>query len=195
MKLKKLIIDNKLEDTSTFQEDKFDYESIYNHLITRLDPLHWSDEYKSYLDYGLDSSNSEIVKQIAFRCQNPRDGASKDVLIPVEKASKIKDPNEICPSSHSKYLFPLGDGNGGYLYSELVLMNNPKLQLIPRIGYVSIFPLILQALPADSIHFNEILDIIESKELLWSNYGLRSLSTKDMFYNKANAPGDAPYWR
>jgi hypothetical protein len=166
IKLKNIVIDNKLDDISLFQEDKVDYEVLYNHLITRLDPLHWSDEYKSYLDYGLDSTNSEIVQQIAFRCQNPIDGSSTDVLIQVEKANKIKNPNDICPPSHSKYLFPLGDGNGGYQYSELVLISNPKLKHIPIFGYVSIFPLILQVIPADSIHFNEILDIIESKELL-----------------------------
>lgn len=39
------------------------------------------------------------------------------------------------------------------------------------------------------------LRILRDPEQLWSSYGIRSLSKKDLFYAEPNAPGDAPYWR
>ena len=31
--------------------------------------------------------------------------------------------------------------------------------------------------------------------MLWTEWGLRSISLTDKFYLKRNSPGDAPYWR
>ena len=42
---------------------------------------------------------------------------------------------------------------------------------------------------------SHVLDMIESPDLLWTNYGLRSMAKTDKFYRKMNAPGDQPYWR
>ncbi|KAG5437789.1 hypothetical protein PCANB_000503 [Pneumocystis canis] len=59
-----------------------------------------------------------------------------------------------------------------------------------HIGYVTIFPLLTGLLPASSPHLGKLLDIMYSPEHLWSPYGLRSLSTKDPYFEK-----DENYWR
>jgi mannosyl-oligosaccharide glucosidase len=38
-------------------------------------------------------------------------------------------------------------------------------------------------------------DILESPEHLWSEHGLRSISTKSPFYQRWNNKHDKPYWR
>ncbi|KAL2039100.1 hypothetical protein N7G274_008149 [Stereocaulon virgatum] len=57
-------------------------------------------------------------------------------------------------------------------------------------GYVSIFPFLTGLLPPDSPRLKAVLDLISDPEELWSDYGIRSLSQKDEFYNT-----DENYWR
>ena len=57
-------------------------------------------------------------------------------------------------------------------------------------GYVSIFPFLTGLLPPDSPRLKHVLDLISDPEELWSDYGIRSLSQKDTFYNT-----DENYWR
>ncbi|KAI0987876.1 hypothetical protein GJ496_006428 [Pomphorhynchus laevis] len=74
-------------------------------------------------------------------------------------------------------------------------MENPKLQYLPHIGYVSLYPFLLHLLPVDSSYLHNILDQLTDSELLWSNYGIRSLAKSSAFYNKRNTEHDPPYWR
>lgn len=55
--------------------------------------------------------------------------------------------------------------------------------------------MLLKLLPPESPRLGALLDIIESPRALWTNFGIRSLSTSDLFYDRPNAVGDAPYWR
>ncbi|KAK0533947.1 Processing alpha glucosidase I [Tilletia horrida] len=57
-------------------------------------------------------------------------------------------------------------------------------------GYVSLFPLLLRLLPADSPKVGAVLDLLSDPEHLWSNFGIRSLSLKDEYFGK-----DENYWR
>ena len=50
-------------------------------------------------------------------------------------------------------------------------------------------------LPLGSTRLDSILDVMESEEHLWTDFGLRSISKNDTFYHVGNAPGDEPYWR
>ncbi|CCJ31135.1 unnamed protein product, partial [Pneumocystis jirovecii] len=59
-----------------------------------------------------------------------------------------------------------------------------------HIGYITIFPLLTGLLPASSSHLDKLLDIMYSPDHLWSPYGLRSLSTKNPYFEK-----DENYWR
>jgi len=62
-------------------------------------------------------------------------------------------------------------------------------------GYVSLFPFLLTLMPAHSPKLGDVLNDLRKPELLWSDYGLRSLSTTSPLYKKKNTQHDAPYWR
>jgi mannosyl-oligosaccharide glucosidase len=57
-------------------------------------------------------------------------------------------------------------------------------------GYVGIFPLLLQLLPADSHNLGRMLDVLGDPEQLWSPFGIRSLSAKDSYFGAGEN-----YWR
>ena len=57
-------------------------------------------------------------------------------------------------------------------------------------GYISIFPFLTGLLPPDSPRLKDILDLISDPEELWSEYGIRSLSKRNEFYET-----DENYWR
>ncbi|KAF8069561.1 GCS1 [Scenedesmus sp. PABB004] len=71
----------------------------------------------------------------------------------------------------------------------------PRLQLVPSVGYVSIFPLLMQLLPPDAPELGRQLELLSREDLLWTPHGLRSLATTSSIYNKHNTEHDAPYWR
>jgi mannosyl-oligosaccharide glucosidase len=110
----------------------------------------------------------------------------------------VANPNQPeCPSTHPRFLFHLG-GNGpaGLMTREhFVPRTPPKPQFVARLGYVSLFPLLLRLLPPDAPQLPSLLDLLRDPASLWSPHGLRSLSREDAWYGRENAPGDAPYWR
>lgn len=60
----------------------------------------------------------------------------------------------------------------------------PVLQYVPSFGYVSLFPLLMQLIPADSDILGQQLQLLQAPELLWTDKGLRSLATTSSIYNK-----------
>ncbi|MBN3311141.1 MOGS glucosidase, partial [Amia calva] len=71
----------------------------------------------------------------------------------------------------------------------------PKLQYVNALGYVNLFPFLLQILTPDSPKLEHILKDMRDEQKLWTPYGLRSLSKSDPLYMKRNTEHDAPYWR
>lgn len=219
------------------------YDELQNRVSGIIDRYHWNEELGHYADIGLLDPSSvstdgkqilhgEILRQVVVRCANQNGGtmdAGADLIV-VNNRYQIDNENA-CPPTHPKYMFPLGDGNGGYLMREHVglsteyqqhivdyysaqqshaksianspvkhasrLITKPISMQLPILGYVSVFPFLLKSLPVNS-HSNQlhlILKHISNSNELWSNYGIASLSKRDMYYNHPNAPGDPPYWR
>ena len=67
-------------------------------------------------------------------------------------------------------------------------------KLVCHKGYISIFPLLLGLVPADSPHLGALLDMMSSPSHLWSDYGLRSLSKSDEFYSQGENYWRGPIW-
>ena len=61
-------------------------------------------------------------------------------------------------------------------------------------GYISIFPLLAGLLSPNSAHLGAVLDLIQDPEELWSDYGIRSLSKKDEFYQTGENYWRSPVW-
>lgn len=76
-----------------------------------------------------------------------------------------------------------------------VYHEEPKLQFINAFGYVSLFPFLLHIVEPSSEKLGKILKDLEKPDLLWTDYGLRSLATTSPLYMKSNTPSSPPYWR
>ncbi|GLU21850.1 hypothetical protein SLE2022_379620 [Rubroshorea leprosula] len=50
-------------------------------------------------------------------------------------------------------------------------------------------------IPPESWILGKQLDLISNKSILWTEYGLRSLSKTSTLYMKRNTEHDPPYWR
>ncbi|KAG8897713.1 Processing alpha glucosidase I [Tulasnella sp. 403] len=61
-------------------------------------------------------------------------------------------------------------------------------------GYVSLFPFLLQLLPADSPHLKHILEMIRDPQILWSPWGIRSLSASHPQFGAGENYWKGPIW-
>lgn len=81
--------------------------------------------------------------------------------------------------------------NQDHLFGWLcMLSDNHRLS-----RYVSLFPLLMRLLPPDSHHLQQQLADLRNPALLWTDFGLRSLSKSSSMYNAYNTEHDPPYWR
>ncbi|KAI9981778.1 hypothetical protein PInf_009548 [Phytophthora infestans] len=167
------------------------FESNSAHFLSGLDEHHWNEEAQSYFDVGEHSEDGVIEYQVAVRCRNEQ-GQVVDATAPI---AQIETKQVKCPDSHPNFMFPLGDGRGGLQMLPVFVPRTTKLQHVKHVGYVSVFPLLLKVLPPESPKLLALLRQMTDPAQLWSPFGLRSLSTRDQFYEQENAPGDNPYWR
>ncbi|XP_064304785.1 mannosyl-oligosaccharide glucosidase [Phalacrocorax carbo] len=71
----------------------------------------------------------------------------------------------------------------------------PRPRFVGALGYVSLFPLLLQLLQPDSPRLPAVLDAMRSEQQLWTPFGLRSLARDSPLYMRRNTQHDPPYWR
>jgi mannosyl-oligosaccharide glucosidase len=77
-----------------------------------------------------------------------------------------------------------------------VVLEEPTFRFVDdTFGYVNLFPLIIEILQPDSPQLGQLLLDLRNPNLLWTKYGLRSLSKTSPLYNKRNTEHDPPYWR
>nr|CCA18876.1 mannosyloligosaccharide glucosidase putative [Albugo laibachii Nc14] len=168
------------------QEDKIIKKFMHQKsaYMETLDIVHWNDTTQTYSDIGMHSADGVMKKTRVARCRNKK---GEMIEYPVLKTQ--------CPQSHPEFLFLLGDGHGGFTRRNVYVPGTIRMQHVHHIGYVSIFPLILRILPADTPQLEALLMSIRDPAHLWTPYGLRSLSTRDPFFEVGNRPDDKPYWR
>ncbi|XP_062606264.1 mannosyl-oligosaccharide glucosidase-like [Saccostrea cucullata] len=78
---------------------------------------------------------------------------------------------------------------------DRIVYSHPAFGYIGIFGYVSLFPLMLKILDSDSPRLEKMLSDLRREDLLWTKYGIRSLSIKSTFYNMPNTVTDPPHWR
>lgn len=79
------------------------------------------------------------------------------------------------------------------MYCDQALADDKPVHICHK-GYLTLFPMTLGLLPADSPKLGALLDIIESETELWSPYGLRSLSASDEFFGVGENYWRGPVW-
>ncbi|VDC05344.1 unnamed protein product [Peniophora sp. CBMAI 1063] len=80
------------------------------------------------------------------------------------------------------------------MYCDVGLDENDEDYFECNRGYLSLFPLMLELLPADSPHVGAILKLLRDPEHLWSPYGLRSLSASHPLFGKGENYWKGPIW-
>lgn len=89
-----------------------------------------------------------------------------------------------------------GQVNMDMSHKVRVTLKNPELRFVDTsFGYISLFPFLLEILSPDAQPLAKILQNIRDPSMLWTNYGLRSLSKSAPLYMKRNTEHDPPYWR
>ena len=77
-----------------------------------------------------------------------------------------------------------------------VVLKSPVYDYVDSsFGYINLFPLMTEILDSESSELGQVLLDLKNPEYLWTDYGLRSLSTTSPMYMKYNTEHDPPYWR
>lgn len=148
-------------------EDSKEYRATYEMLSDNvlLDQLHWSPEGHMYSDYGNHA---------------PRVALEREPMPP----PPMPKPGQRIPPPQKPPLLRVVKTKDG-----------PTKRFVNAFGYVSLFPFLLQILEPSSPKLRQILTDIRDPKLIWTEYGLRSLSKSDPIYMKYNTEHDPPYWR
>ncbi|CAB3406199.1 unnamed protein product [Caenorhabditis bovis] len=83
----------------------------------------------------------------------------------------------------------------GFEYQR-VTSRAPVYKLVTNVyGYNSLYPMMFRMFPADSKYLKATLDKIRDPKVLWTPFGLRSISKSSPYYQARNTEHDPPYWR
>ena len=80
------------------------------------------------------------------------------------------------------------------IYADIQDVSKTPLIYSPHIGYVSLFPLLLGLIPKDSPRLLNYLEVLNDPKVLWTNYGIRSLSRTDSYYKLGDHYWTGPIW-
>lgn len=94
-----------------------------------------------------------------------------------------------------RVMYPNQPGSPKKTVRVVTSKQGPSLRYVNAVGYVSLFPFLLQILDPTSPKLEKVLTQLRDPEKLWGKYGIRSLSKSDPVYKKHNTEHDAPYWR
>jgi mannosyl-oligosaccharide glucosidase len=79
-------------------------------------------------------------------------------------------------------------------YCDLSVNDDDESVFACHKGYVTLFPMMLHLLPADSPRLGKIFDLMYDPDELWSPYGIRSLTKKHKLFGKGENYWRGPIW-
>ena len=71
----------------------------------------------------------------------------------------------------------------------------PRYQFVNAFGYISLFPFLLKIVDVQSPKLHKILTDLKDPDLLWTQFGLRSLAQTSSLYGKHKSEHDPVHWR
>lgn len=175
------------------------YSELEDEMMEVLMSEHWNGGIGGFLDIGPHEEEGEFRQEVDVLCVGDGMRGRATIKGDYEEVLRMKGGKRLerdelrkfegCPSSTPYF---------GAIGAEIKPIFKPtntnyEVKQVPRIGYVTIFPLLLQLLEPDDPKLVSLLDLVESH--LLSRHGLTSLSSSDKYYQRENGPGDAPYWR
>ncbi|KHJ98376.1 hypothetical protein OESDEN_01644 [Oesophagostomum dentatum] len=195
-----------------FVDDVFGYNSLFP-LMLRLVP-HESEQMGHILDklvdpeeYHLDlrcwmALGSRVMDRLAQLYEEDKSKTStrlKPQLLPTLMNSCVFTGAFFDYGRHSdkvKLIRKPIKGVPDQFLVERSVVNKPRVGFVDDVfGYNSLFPLMLRLVPHESEQMGHILDKLVDPELLWTNYGLRSVARSSPYYAARNTEHDPPYWR
>ncbi|CAF0888227.1 unnamed protein product [Didymodactylos carnosus] len=82
-----------------------------------------------------------------------------------------------------------------HMIRQVTNQSDLTYKFVKHFGYVSLFPLMTKILKPNSLKLDKLLTDLTNPTLLWTSFGLRSLSQTSALYNTRNTEHDPPYWR
>lgn len=117
-------ISNVVETNKTIaQRYKLDEQKWRN----SLDKNHWDTSANAYLDKGMHSATGEYKNLIVVKCQSATTNSMIESLASLEDLQSRINP---CPKDFPRFLYPLGDGNGGLLTRPVFYPTNVRVSSI-----------------------------------------------------------------
>ncbi|KAJ3320457.1 Processing alpha glucosidase I [Boothiomyces sp. JEL0866] len=117
----------------------------------------------------------------------------KEIAVELDLASDVKK-YEAEQSKMLKVLNELHWDDKSKRFCDVSFKTNGEFYHVQHPGYISILPLALGLLPADSNKFGKTLDLIHNSNELWSPYGLCSLSKSDELFGQGENYWRGPIW-
>lgn len=138
-----------------------------------------SEDYSNYHAHYLTLTNNRLLDELHWSGTQYADWGLHSEDVKLVKPPPILKPNQ--PP----------------IQQEMIrqVLKEPEYQFVNTIGYVSLFPLMLEIIEPQSDKLSIVLDQIQDAKLLWTKYGLRSLAKNSLYYEKRNTEHDPPYWR
>ena len=96
------------------------YADADAYLTTQMSVLHWDATLGAFADVGLAGAGDgdDLIKSLVGKCGDTK--VQKTVHIPLEAIKARQEAgeqvkfSEFCPKEHPEFLYPIGDGRGGY---------------------------------------------------------------------------------
>lgn len=82
-----------------------------------------------------------------------------------------------------------------HMIRQVTKQNDLNPKFVKHFGYVSLFPLMTRVLNPQSSKLEKVLNDLQNPNLLWTQFGLRSLAQSSSLYGVRNTEHDPPYWR
>ncbi|KDD74831.1 mannosyl oligosaccharide glucosidase [Helicosporidium sp. ATCC 50920] len=166
-----------------------------------LQRLHYDAEAERFRDWGRHTEDLALLRRVDGRGVEDAQRAPVSRALAQEAGGEAGGRRGVLDARRVDALDRLlknkdgGDADVELSAAQLRKPEPPAHGWVPHTGYVSLFPLALGLIPADSPVLASQIALVGPRGELASPAGLRSLSASSSLYRAHNTLHDGPYWR